>query len=75
MSYKYILILVVVLYVIFGRTNHMLNKVQSNEKDLVCYIGSDYKVIDKDLVTDYDYGTQRWYFTNGSARNCYLEDK
>lgn len=45
-----------------------LERVQTGEVQLIC----NDKVIEPSLVVDYD--GDRWYFTNGSMKNCELRN-
>ena len=60
---------VVGLYLTHSEDSNRLSKVQSGELNLVCHIGDDHVEIDPDLVTDYVDG--RWFFSNGSATQCF----
>lgn len=65
-----LLILAVVgLYLTHSEDSNRLSKVQSGELTLVCHIGDDHVEIDPSLVTDYVDG--RWFFSNGSATQCF----
>lgn len=65
-----ILVLAVVgLYLTHSEDATRLAEVQSGELTLACHIGDDYVEIDPELVTDYVDG--RWFFTNGSATQCF----
>ena len=60
---------VVGLYLTHSEDSNRLSKVQSVELTLVCHIGDDHVEIDPSLVTDYVDG--RWFFSNGSATQCF----
>ena len=65
-----LLILAVVgLYLTHSEDSNRLGEVKAGELILVCHIGDDYVEIDPSLVTDYSDG--RWFFTNGSATQCF----
>ena len=65
-----LLILAVVgLYLIHSEDSSKLTKVKSGELTLSCHIGDDHVEIDPSLVTDYVDG--RWFFSNGSATQCF----
>ena len=60
---------VVGLYLTHSEDSNRLSKVQSGELTLVCHIGDDHVEIDPSKVTDYSDG--RWFFSNGSATQCF----
>ena len=65
-----LLILAVVgLYLTHSEDSSRLAEVRSGAITLVCHIGDDHQVIARDLVTDYSDG--RWFFSNGSAIQCF----
>lgn len=65
-----LLILTVVgLYLTHSEDSTRLTKVKSGELTLECHIGDDHVEIDPSKVTDYSDG--RWFFTNGSATQCF----
>lgn len=65
-----LLILAVVgLYLTHSEDSARFAEVKSGALTLVCHIGDDYVEIDPALVTDYSDG--RWFFTNGSATQCF----
>lgn len=49
----------------------IVDSVISEQKELWCFIGKDYKKIDPEKVTAFIDGV--WFFTNGSARQCELK--
>ena len=57
------------LYLTHSEDSNRLSKVQSGSLTLVCHIGDDHLEIDPDLITDYSDG--RWFFSNGSATQCF----
>ena len=65
-----LLILAVVgLYLTHSEDSSRLGEVKSGSITLVCHIGDDHIEIDPNLVTDYEDG--RWFFSNGSATQCF----
>lgn len=65
-----LLILTVVgLYLTHSEDSTRLTQVKSGELTLECHIGDDHVEIDPSKVTDYSDG--RWFFTNGSATQCF----
>ena len=63
------ILVVVGLYLTHSEDSSRLAEVQAGESILVCHIGDDHVEIDPDLVTDYVDG--RWFFSNGSATQCF----
>ena len=65
-----LLILAVVgLYLTHSEDSSRFAEVKSGALTLECHIGDGYQVIDPDLITGYVGG--RWFFTNGSAAQCF----
>ena len=57
------------LYLTHSEDSTRLAEVQSGSITLVCHIGDDHVEIDPSKVTDYSDG--RWFFSNGSATQCF----
>ena len=57
------------LYLTHSEDSSRLAEVKSGTLTLECHIGDGNKVINPDLVTDYSDG--RWFFSNGSATQCF----
>ena len=47
----------------------------NDDEILICHIKSidSYRVIDRNKIVEYDPDTGYWIFTNGYAKNCYIE--
>ena len=47
----------------------------ADDEILICHIKSidGYRVIDRNKIVEYDPDTGYWIFTNGYAKNCYIE--
>lgn len=67
-----ILFLLVVTYTLqLYAESRVLNSVKSGEKELTCHMKDGVRVINKDLVVDYEDGV--FYFVNGSSKTCSLK--
>ena len=63
------ILVVVGLYLTHSEDSYHLAEVKSGALTLVCHIGADHVEIDPSLITDYSDG--RWFFSNGSATQCF----